>query len=194
MFLLCVSTCTRSSSGRDVQGHTGTANCVEVPPTWLDLYKFINRGNYSKAYRNVKCRDGGNLKWFMWSDVVMKISEVMWSESVKLLSMYIRVTLYCRHLIILWLCHLGKPCTVFVLICTVVVSYCFVMCVCVCVWMCVCVCVWILKWLRFFLICVGIFLKTEVFLTWLRVFTPWLRFFRAFSSVVRQMPGCNSHC
>jgi hypothetical protein len=40
--------------------------------------------------------------------------------------MYIRVNLYCRHLIILWLCHLGKPCTVFVLICTVVVLYCFV--------------------------------------------------------------------
>ena len=33
--------------------------------------------------------------------------------------------------------HLGVSCTVFVLICTVVVLYCFVMCVCVCV--CVCV-------------------------------------------------------
>jgi hypothetical protein len=44
--------------------------------------------------------------------------------------MYIRVTLYCRHLIILWLCHLGKPCTVFVLICTVVDLYCFVVCMC----------------------------------------------------------------
>jgi hypothetical protein len=62
--------------------------------------------------------------------------------------MYIRVTLYCRHVIILWLCHLGKPCSVFVLICTMVVLHCFVMygcvgvCVCVglCVWVCVCGC------------------------------------------------------
>jgi hypothetical protein len=67
-------------------------------------------------------------------------------------AMYIRVTLYCGHLIILRLFHLGISCTVFVLICTVVVLictvavlYCFVMCVvCVCVWgggcdVCVCV-------------------------------------------------------
>jgi hypothetical protein len=41
--------------------------------------------------------------------------------------------------------YLGRSCTVFVLICTVVVLYCFVRCVCVCVCMCgfcnVCVCV-----------------------------------------------------
>jgi hypothetical protein len=42
-------------------------------------------------WSDVKCRDGGSLTW--WSDVVMKISEVkwsdvMWSESVKFLSMY----------------------------------------------------------------------------------------------------------
>ena len=53
-------------------------------------------------------------------------------------AMYIRVTLYCGHLIILWLFHLGISCTVFVLICTVVVLYCFVVCGCVCV------CVWVL--------------------------------------------------
>ena len=59
-------------------------------------------------------------------------------------AMRIIVTLYCGHLIILWLFHLGISCTVFVLICTVVILYCFVMCVCVCVCgfvMCVCVCV-----------------------------------------------------
>jgi hypothetical protein len=48
-------------------------------------------------------------------------------------AMYIRKTLYCGHLIILCLFHLGVSRTVFVLICTVVVLYCFVMSVCVCV-------------------------------------------------------------
>ena len=52
-------------------------------------------------------------------------------------AMYIRVTLSCGHLFILWQFHLGISCAVFVLICTVVVLYCFVMCGCVCV--CVCV-------------------------------------------------------
>jgi hypothetical protein len=52
-------------------------------------------------------------------------------------AMYIRVNLYCGHLIIMWLFHLGLSYTVFDIICTVVVLYCFVMCVCVCV--CVCV-------------------------------------------------------
>jgi hypothetical protein len=61
--------------------------------------------------------------------------------------MYISVILYCGYLIILRLFHLGIICTVFVLICAVVVLYYFVMCECaymcdfcnVCV--CVCVCV-----------------------------------------------------
>jgi hypothetical protein len=66
--------------------------------------------------------------------------------------MYIRVTLYCRHLIILWISHLGIPCSVFVSICTVVVLYYFVKCGCGCV--CVCVCVYV---------CVD-FVMTEVFL------------------------------
>jgi len=86
-------------------------------------------------------------------------------------AMYIRVTLYCGHLIILWLFHLGISCTVFVLICTVVVLYCFVVCVCVCV-LCVCMCgcfgnMYTVLWLRFFL-------------TWLRFFLPWLRGFPCF--------------
>jgi hypothetical protein len=49
-------------------------------------------------------------------------------------AMYIRVTLYCGHLIVLCLFILGIYCTVFVLICTVVIIYCFVMCECVYVW------------------------------------------------------------
>ena len=47
--------------------------------------------------------------------------------------------LYCDYF------HLGTYCIVFVLICTVVALYCFVMCGCVYVWACararVCVCV-----------------------------------------------------
>jgi hypothetical protein len=74
--------------------------------------------------------------------------------------MYIRVTLYCRHLIRLWLCHVGKLCTVFVLICTVVVLYCFVMCGCACA----CVCVDFVTTEVFLNLCVD-FVMTEVFLT-----------------------------
>jgi len=60
-------------------------------------------------------------------------------------AMYIRVNLRCilRVLIILLLFHLGISCTVFVLICTVVVFILFCnvwLCVCVCV--CVGECVW----------------------------------------------------
>jgi hypothetical protein len=66
-------------------------------------------------------------------------------------AMYIRVNLYCGHLIILRLFHLGISCTVFVLICTVVVLYCFVICVCVYVCVCVCRCfgkMYTVFWLR----------------------------------------------
>ena len=42
--------------------------------------------------------------------------------------------LFFPHIVLLFLLH-------FVLICTVVVLYCFVMCVCVCVCVCVSVCV-----------------------------------------------------
>jgi hypothetical protein len=68
------------------------------------------------------------VKWLKWTEV--NYGEVLMDKG----AMYIKVTLYCGYLIILWLFHLGISCTVFVLICTVVVLYCFVMCVCVCVW------------------------------------------------------------
>ena len=105
------------------------------------------------------------------------LTEVKWSEVSygEVLvdkdkgAMYISVTLHCGHLIILWLFHLGISCTVFVLICTVVVLYCFVMCGCFGN-------MYTVLWLR-------------GFVTLLRFFLPWLRFFRAFCSVVRQMPG-----
>jgi len=38
--------------------------------------------------------------------------------------------------------------------------------------------------------CVGVYLMCNMYTSTLRL--PWLRFFRAFSSVVRQMPGLNS--
>jgi hypothetical protein len=75
------------------------------------------------------------VKWSDWSEV--SYGNVLVDKG----AMYNRAILYCRHLIILWLFHLGISCTVFVLICTVVVLYCFVMCVCECVYVCVCVCV-----------------------------------------------------
>jgi len=85
-------------------------------------------------------------------------------------------TLYCGHLIILWLFHLGKSRTVFVSICTVVVLYCFVMCVCVWVGGFCNVCVW-----------VG-FVMCECFgnmytVLWLRFFLTWLRFFLTLTKV-----------
>ena len=110
------------------------------------------------------------MKWSDWSEV--SYGEVVVDKG----AMYIRVTLYWGYLIILWLFHLGISCTVFVLICTVVVLYCFVICVGVC--MCVCV---------GFVMC-GCF--GNMYTSTLRL--PWLRFFRAFSSVVRQIPGWNS--
>ena len=95
----------------------------------------------------------GELTWFMWSDFEVKWSEVKWSEVSygEVLEdkseIYIRVTLYWGYLFILGLFHLGVSCSVFVLICTVVILYCFVVCGCVrmcgfCnVLACVCVCV-----------------------------------------------------
>jgi len=67
------------------------------------------------------------------------VTEVKWSYGEVLVdigAMYIRVALYCGHLIILGLFHWGISCTVFLLICTVVVLYYFVMCLCLC--MCGC--------------------------------------------------------
>ena len=75
--------------------------------------------------------------------------------------------------------HLGISCTMFVLICTVVVLYCFVMCVCVCEFCNVCVC-------GFCNVCVCVgFVMCGCFgnmytVLWPWFFLPWLRFFRAF--------------
>jgi hypothetical protein len=72
-----------------------------------------------------------------WSEV-SEVSEVKWRDWSEVSygevrvdndTMYIRVPFYCGHLIILWLFHLGIFYTVFALICTVVIFYCFVMCV-----------------------------------------------------------------
>jgi hypothetical protein len=67
--------------------------------------------------------------WFMWSDFILKLSEVKW-VTVKFLgiksTMYIRVTLYWGYFIILWLFHLGTSCIVVVLTCTLVVLTCTV--------------------------------------------------------------------
>ena len=90
----------------------------------------------------------GKVSWIYVKCFILKSSQVKWSEVncgevlVYKGAMYIRVTLYCGHLIILWLFRLGISCTVFVLICTVVVLNCFVMCVCV--GFVVCVFVWVL--------------------------------------------------
>ena len=107
------------------------------------------------------------VKWlFMWSNFILKWSEASYGEVlVDKGAMYITVNLYCGYLIILWLFHLGVSCTVFVVLCAVVVlllcdvpvwvcvfcnvwvcvvCVCFVMCGrvwCVCFVMCVCVCV-----------------------------------------------------
>jgi hypothetical protein len=92
--------------------------------------------------------------------------------------MYIRVTLYCEHLIIYWLFNLGISCTAFVLICTVVVLYCFVMCMCVCMCgfcnVCVCDCVGFVMRRYFGNMYTVLWLK--FFLTWLRIFLPWQDF------------------
>jgi len=74
------------------------------------------------------------LWWFMWSDFVLKRSEVSYGEGLGNKSaVYIRVTLCWGYLTILWLFHLAISCTVFVLTCTAIVLTCFVICGCVCV-------------------------------------------------------------
>jgi hypothetical protein len=73
-----------------------------------------------------------------WFHFEVKWSEVSYGEVlVDKGAVYLRVTLYCGYFVALCLFHLSISCTVFVLICTVVVLNCFVMCRCVCV--CVCV-------------------------------------------------------
>jgi len=67
--------------------------------------------------------------WFHSQRVFMLLT-----QCVRVLYMYIKVTLYWGYLIILWLFHLGICCTVFISTCTVVVLTCFVMLGCVYVW------------------------------------------------------------
>jgi hypothetical protein len=83
-------------------------------------------------------------------------------------SMYIRVTLYCGHLIILWLFHLGVSCTVcFNLYCGGFILFCNVcVCVCMCGFCKVCVCV-------SFVMC-GC---SDITVHWVRFLLTWLRFF-----------------
>ena len=78
-------------------------------------------------------------KRFNWHDLCEMIlfwSEVKWIEVgygevlVDKNAVYITVTLYWRYFSMLWLFHLGTFCIVFVIISTVVVLYCFVMCGC----------------------------------------------------------------
>jgi hypothetical protein len=74
------------------------------------------------------------LTWFMWSDFVLKWSEVKWATANRgdKSTMYIRVTLYWGYLIVLWLFHL-----VCILYCVCFNWLCNV-CVCVCVGVCKC--------------------------------------------------------
>ena len=68
------------------------------------------------------------LNWFMWSDFVLKWSEVSYGEVLEAKStMYIRVTLHWGYLIALWLFHL-----VCILYCGCFNLFCNM-------WLCVCV-------------------------------------------------------
>jgi len=91
-----------------------------------------------KAVCSFKICEVSEVKWQKWSEV--SYGEVLVDKDAK----YIKVTLHCGHLITSWLFHLGISCVVFVLICTVVVLHCFVMCGCVCVGFVMCVFVWVL--------------------------------------------------
>ena len=91
------------------------------------------------------------------------ISEVKWIM-VKFLWIKMLCTLGWLCTVGIWLyCdfHLGASCTVFVLICTVVVSYCFVKCGC---------------------------FSNMYTVLWMGFFLPCIRVYHASSSVVRQMP------
>jgi len=75
------------------------------------------------------------LTWFIWSDFILKWSEVSYSEVLGDKSvMYVRVTLYWGYLIVLWLFHL-----VCILYCGCFNWFCNVW-VCVCARACVRVC------------------------------------------------------
>ena len=74
---------------------------------------------------------GTTQAWFMWSDFILKWSEVSYGEIlVDKSTLHIRVTLYWGYLIVLWQFFWCVSCIVIVLTCTVVVVTCFVMCGC----------------------------------------------------------------
>jgi hypothetical protein len=89
---------------------------------------------------------------------------------LQVIAQLVQLTMCHRHLIILWICHLGIPCTVFVSVCTVVVLYCFVKCgLCACVY----VCVDSVMTEVFLNLCVCVdFVMTEVFLNLTEVLHP----------------------
>jgi hypothetical protein len=112
---------------------------------YTTLHQWLLRYKYTKLHSTV-CgfRLPSNhvqvhitLLWFMWSDFILKWSEVKWVKWVKWLkwsevsdgkvfvdkgAMYFRASLYCGHLIILWLFRLGiriLHCVCFNLYCVV---------------------------------------------------------------------------
>jgi hypothetical protein len=102
-------------------------SAIPAPLPMLETLSKIFKGNAVKGRQRsdmVSCER----TWFMWSDFILRFSEVKWSEvsygevrGAKS-TMYIRVNLYWGSLIVLWLLHL-------LCICTVVVLTGFVMCV-----------------------------------------------------------------
>ena len=100
------------------------------------------------------------LMWFMWSDFILKWSEVSYGEVLRDISTILRVILHWGYLIILWLFHLG-------LSCTMVVWTCFVICGCVCVdfVMCrcfgnMCTCIYCRLYCLYFVFCIVSFVYT----------------------------------
>jgi len=94
------------------------------------------------------------LMWFMWSDFVLKWSEVSYIEVLGDKStMQIRVTLYWGYLIVLWLFYVVCTlyCGCFHLFCNMWV------CVYVGFVMCGCVHVWVLQCVGILVICVLVF-------------------------------------
>jgi hypothetical protein len=145
----------------------------QMSPKYTTLLWKINTWTLHIRWRTETCREL-LLLLLWWRDS-------SWTQWILKFNQRVHNVFYCDCFdyiviisIILWLFNLGTSCTGFVLICTVVVLYCFVMCVCMCV--------------RVGFVMRGCFGNMYTVL-WLWFFLPWLRFFRAFSSVVRQMPG-----
>ena len=168
-----------------VQPHTFLIKWGSSVNKWSDV-----------KYSDVRWTDVIYVKWFHFKVKWSEWSEVSYGEVlVDKGAMYIMVNLYCGHLIILWLFHLGISCTVcfnlycggFILFCNVCV--CVRACVCACARVCVraCVCV---------RVCGGVGCFGNMYtVLWLRFFLTWqvlltlTEVFRAFSLFVRQMPG-----